>query len=137
VEARLPLPAFRRILDLCCGPGRHARWLFEDGYDVTGLDRDPVVVDAARRAAPGVTVVCMDAREIKRLQGPFDGILILWQSFGYFSEPENVAELKSILQLLRPGGRLLLDVFHPDYFRTRQGVRSRTPHWGRCHRRPN
>lgn len=97
------------------------------GYLVTGIDQNEEALEVARRHAPGATFVCIDLRQLGRLSGPFDGAAILWQSFGYFSAAENDAVLRSIAQLLRPGGRLLLDVFHPGYFRKHQGVRANPP----------
>ena len=35
-----PLPGFRKIADVCCGMGRHARAFSKHGYSVIGLDRD-------------------------------------------------------------------------------------------------
>jgi SAM-dependent methyltransferase len=57
----------------------------------------------------------------------FDGILLLWQSFGYFSAAENDQLLRNIWARLRPGGRFLLDVFHAEYFRRHQGRRPSLP----------
>ena len=48
IETRLPLGAFSRILDLCCGPGRHAVRLAALGYRVTGIDRDQDAVAEER-----------------------------------------------------------------------------------------
>ncbi|MDQ6883173.1 MAG: class I SAM-dependent methyltransferase [Candidatus Dormibacteraeota bacterium] len=124
---RLPLPQFKRVLDIACGRGRHAGRLADRGYVVTGIDRDENGLTIARRLAPRATFERLDMRAIDRLAGPFDGALILWQSFGYFSTAQNDQVLRSIFALLRPGGRLLLDVFHPDYFRSRQGRRDKVP----------
>jgi len=35
-----PLPEFRKVIDVCCGMGRHARALSNHGYSVTGVDLD-------------------------------------------------------------------------------------------------
>jgi 2-polyprenyl-3-methyl-5-hydroxy-6-metoxy-1,4-benzoquinol methylase len=35
-----PLESFRKICDLCCGMGRHARGLSRRGYLVTGVERN-------------------------------------------------------------------------------------------------
>jgi SAM-dependent methyltransferase len=127
IETRLPLGAFGRILDLCCGPGRHAVGLAALGYRVIGIDRDPDAIARARDRAPRATFHCMDMRALGRLSEQFDGVLLLWQSFGYFSPAENDQLLRNIWARLRPGGRFLLDVFHAEYFRRHQGRRSNLP----------
>ena len=58
-----PLPTYRRILDLCCGMGRHARALAAQGYEVTGVERDADAVDAARAQAGGPTYIQADGRD--------------------------------------------------------------------------
>jgi hypothetical protein len=42
--------------------------------------------------------------------------MILWQSFGYFDSRTNDRVLADLAALIRPGGRLLLDLYHPGYF---------------------
>jgi SAM-dependent methyltransferase len=121
VVARLPLPGYRRVLDICCGPARHAEHLLRRGYEVTGVDRDADAVQAARAKGPTGVFVELDQRDLRRLIGPFDAAVILWQSFGYFGPADNDGVLADIAALLRPGGRLLLDLFHPGFFAACQG----------------
>ena len=118
---RLPLPAFRRVLDICCGPGRHAGLMAGEGYEITGVDRDAEAIEQARATIPAGTFVEIDQRDLRHLDGPFDATLILWQSFGYFDPAANDQVLADIGGVLRPGGRLLLDLFHPGYFEAHQG----------------
>lgn len=127
VQTRLPLSDFNRILDLCCGSGRHAARLAELGYRVTGIDRDQNAISVAQGRAQTATFHCLDMRAIGQLGEQFDGVLSLWQSFGYFSPAENDTVLRDTHAVLRPGGRLLIDVFHADYFRNHQGPRSKLP----------
>ena len=121
VAGRLELPEFRRLLDVCCGPARHAVELVERGYEVTGIDRDATVVAAAARRCPGGRFIELDQRSLSRLEGRFYAAVILWQSFGYFDPATNDQVLADIHSLLRPGGRLLLDLFHRSYFERHQG----------------
>lgn len=121
VRARLPLPDFRRVLDVCCGSGRHAEGLVATGYQVTGADRDSEAIQQARTRVPRADFVELDQRDLRRLPGPFDAAIILWQSFGFFDSSGNDQVLADIAQLLRPGGRLLLDLFHPGFFAAHQG----------------
>jgi SAM-dependent methyltransferase len=129
VARQAPLPAYRSLLDVCCGEGRHAIPLAGRGYVVTGLDRDPVALTVAREHAdaPGapVRLVEGDMRELAAsVSGPFDVCVCLWQSFGYFDAATNENILRQMGDLLRPDGRLILDIYHPGYFASHQGERT-------------
>ena len=112
VKRHLPLPRFRRLLDVACGPGRHAGPLADAGYRVLGVDRSAEVVARARQRAPGAEFVQLDMESLGSLPGTFDGALCLWQSFGYGTDAENGAVLRAIGGHLRKGGRFLLDVYN-------------------------
>lgn len=47
-QTALPLAAGSRLLDLCCGHGRHSIPLAKAGYEVAGLDFSPRDLDIAR-----------------------------------------------------------------------------------------
>jgi SAM-dependent methyltransferase len=125
---QLPLPQYRRMLDLCCGYGRHAIGLAAQGYEVTGLDRDPEVVAEARRralaAGQDVAYVVGDMRavgELPELSGGFAGAINMWQSLSYFDDATNARLLRSIHDKLAPGGRFVVDMYHREYFERNQG----------------
>lgn len=44
----LGLPPGSKVLDLCCGMGRHSLALAEAGYEVTGVDLSEVLLREAR-----------------------------------------------------------------------------------------
>jgi len=122
----LPLPEYRDVLDLCCGWGRHARLLAERGYRVTGVDRDPTAIDEARRRAAqrAITYVVYDMRRLAEQTWSFAAVINLWQSFGYFDEASNAHVLCQINQVLRPHGRLILDLYHRGFFERHQETRT-------------
>jgi len=110
----LQLPAGARILDLCCGPGRHSIPLAKQGFRVTGVDRTASFLDEARRYAEeeGVQVelVKADMREFSRSAG-FDAAVNMYTSFGYFRDQEDDRKVvRNLHQSLVPGGTLLIDV---------------------------
>jgi SAM-dependent methyltransferase len=109
----LPLPDFRRLLDVPCGEGRLVRALGARGYDVLGVDGDPTVAPA----------VVADLRDLEVLPDDFDGVINMWASFGYFDAAENERVLASFARRLRPGGRLVLDLFNRAFF---EGARAET-----------
>jgi SAM-dependent methyltransferase len=120
----LPLPKHRRVLDLCCGTGRHASRLASIGYDVVGIDADAAAIAVATSDAPTARFAVGDVRDLSTVGGPFDAVTILWQSFGFFDTATNAQLLRDIRGLLTPGGRLVLDIYNRDYFATRLATRS-------------
>lgn len=122
---QLPLPRYRRVLDLCCGYGRHALGLAACGYEVTGLDRDAAVIAEAERrareAGQDVTYLSGDMREVGALPGEFDAVINMWQSLSYFDEETNAALLHQIHGKLTPGGRFIVDHYNREFFERNQG----------------
>ncbi len=122
----LPAEEFPSILDLACGPGRHALPLARSGYCVTGWDLDAEAIAAARFvvAAGNVPNARFERRDLRTLDaqdGPFDAVVILWASFGWYDEAGNLDVLRRVRAALRPGGRLVLDIYDADFFAGRTG----------------
>jgi len=125
IARQLPLSRYKNILDLCCGEGRHAGLLAQKGYEVTGIDRDADALNRAEKISGAkVRYVEMDMRYLSDLLGSFDAVVNLWQSFGYFDEATNLDVLKQISQKLTPHGRLILDIYHRNFFEHYQGIRA-------------
>lgn len=87
--ALLGLQPHATILDLCCGPGRHAIGFAKRGFDVAGVDRTNSYLETARRRAlrENVTVefILADMREFCRPHA-FDAVLNMFTTFGYFKD---------------------------------------------------
>ena len=119
----LPTPTHHHVLDLCCGTGRHIGSLCERGYEVIGLDRSMTALDRAKKRCPICNLVVADMNAIPFKTASFDAVICLWQSFGYLDDAANLDVLKQIRAVLRPGGRLLLDVYHRGFLADHLGVR--------------
>jgi SAM-dependent methyltransferase len=123
----LPLPRYRRVLDLCCGYGRHAIGLAEQGYQITGLDRDGATIAEAQRrsreAGVEVSYITCDMREMDTLADTFDAVINMWQSLSYFDDETNTGVLRSIHDRLTPGGRLVVDLYNRASFERQQGTK--------------
>lgn len=124
LQRMLPLPEFSRVLDVCCGYGRHAARLAAAGYSVVGIEVDPAVAEEARRRARGAEILVQDARALDG-GAPADAAIVMWASFGWYGDEEDGLLLARIGAALRAGGRLVLDVYRPGFFRSRLGVRER------------
>jgi SAM-dependent methyltransferase len=113
-----------RVLDVGCGPGRHAYALAERGMEVVGIDISQRFVDIARDAAPpGAHFVCADARDL-RFEAEFDAAISLCQgAFGLAGGPGAAVDadgdvLAGIARALRPGGVAAVSGFSA-YFQVR------------------
>ena len=99
-----------RVLDLCCGIGRHAREFVARGYAVTGVDLEATYLAEASRAAPELETVQCDMRAFRR-EASFDLAINLYTSFGYFDDPDDDQRvLDNICASLRSGGQFVLDL---------------------------
>lgn len=104
------------LLDLCCGPGRHAIEFAKLGCAVTGVDRTPRYLDRARKSAGAVEVawVEQDVRHFERPQ-TFDLAINLYTSFGYFESPEDDGRVAAnVFQSLKPGGKFIISTMSKE-----------------------
>lgn len=107
------------VLDLGCGPGRHAVPLAQRGMRVTGLDLSGYLLGRAaeRAAAAGVELEWLseDMRKFTR-PGGFDLIISMWTSFGYFDDPaDDALVLHRCYENLAAGGALIIDTAGKEY----------------------
>ncbi|WP_170318199.1 class I SAM-dependent methyltransferase [Paenibacillus thalictri] len=112
----LQLPQGAKVLDLCCGMGRHSLALDECGYNVTGVDLSDVLLHEARRKdeTSRVRWVKGDMRNVP-IEESFDAVVNLFTSFGYFNEDEENAKVfREMDRLLKPGGKFIIDFLNPD-----------------------
>lgn len=118
VIRKMKLRAGDRLLDLCCGPGRHAVPLAKKGLEVTGYDLSAdYLKEAAERAAKARVKVRFLKGDMRRLafKGEFDAATSLFTSFGYFRKfSDDMLVLKGAARALRPGGYLLLDIVNRE-----------------------
>lgn len=119
-----------RILDLCCGQGRHALELAKRGFrKVTGVDRSRYLIRVARRRARQLNLSVAfhegDARKVRFPENSFDCVILMGNSFGYFERAEDdLKVLESVLDVLRPGGTLVIDLTDGEWMRTHFEPRS-------------
>jgi SAM-dependent methyltransferase len=119
-----PLPAFGRILDVCCGMGRHARALADRGYSVTGVERDPGAVAKARALGGSINYVQADIKDYEPDGGAYDLAIVMSQSFGYYDATANRELLARLANGVRTGGRVILDLWNPEFFTAHPGARN-------------
>ncbi|NMO95264.1 class I SAM-dependent methyltransferase [Paenibacillus lemnae] len=116
--AWLKLEEHAKVLDLCCGMGRHSLVLAEAGNQVTGVDlSDELLAEAKSEDEQGqVRWLQSDMRRIPVQDGEFDAVLNLFTSFGYFTnDKEHIKVLEEIRRVLKPNGKFIIDFLNPAY----------------------
>lgn len=116
-----------RILDLCCGNGRYASLLASKGYRVVGVDISPVYIEDARRRAAELGVstetsfLVGDVRKLSDLiEGPFDAVLNMWTSIGYYDRQTDLDIFRQAAQATREKGVLVVgELAHREFFSLR------------------
>jgi len=107
------------VLDLCCGPGRHAVVLAKRGCSVTAVDRSRFLLQQAeeRAKAEGVRIelVHEDMRDFSR-PAAYDLVLNFFTSFGYFNDREDdIKVLRNIYASLKPAGVCLFEMISKEW----------------------
>lgn len=108
----LRLKPSHRLLDLCCGPGRHLVFLRRVVGQSVGLDLSPVLLRRAQQHLWATSTVRggerpshltrADMRSLPLADASFDRVVNLFTSFGYFhNEADNKAVLAEIARVLR------------------------------------
>jgi len=126
----LDLGADDRVLDLCCGQGRHTLELARRGFhNVEGIDRSHYLIGKAKQRAKSenldVKFRVGDARKLPFQSDRFATVLIMGNSFGYFDTPQDdLKVLREVFRVLMPWGRILVDIADGEYLRNNFQARS-------------
>jgi SAM-dependent methyltransferase len=111
----LDLAPGMRVLDVGCGPGRHADELSQRGIDVVGVD----ISLSFLRLIKGAQPVRADARCLPLRAGAFDAAISLCQGgFGLLGGVEDGAVMGELARAVRPGGKVAITAFSA-YFAVR------------------
>ena len=107
-----------RVLDLCCGAGRHTVELSAKGYDMVGVDLSMFLLkralDTATKKKLSIKFVHGDMRKLT-FRSIFDAVFNVQTSFGYFDDLTNFKVLQSIYASLKPGGIFLIETVNRDF----------------------
>jgi SAM-dependent methyltransferase len=131
----------RRALDIGCGIGGHTIELASRGWQVSGVDRSPAMLQIARRNATAraladrVRFIDGDAESFE-LGERFDVALMMFAVLGYIHENDALQRaLANVRRHLSDGGLLMFDCWYGpsvlterpiDRMHTLEGAESRT-----------
>lgn len=105
-----------RILDAGCGPGRVGGYLHTVGHRVTGVDVDPVLIEAAQADYPGPDwrvgdLTELDLRDDDGSRSTFDAIVCAGNVLAFVAPETEALVLNRLADHLAPEGRLTVG-FH-------------------------
>src|SRR5690242_14853275 len=106
IRSVAPHHPIERVLEFGCGPGRLLAPFARRGFDVTGADNSPAMLDVARAnlASYQITNVrLVDVDELARSQAQFDVINVV-QVLQAIDNDETADTLRTLARLLAPGG---------------------------------
>jgi SAM-dependent methyltransferase len=116
LSSYLQIQPEHHIMDLACGKGRHAIYLNQKGFEVTGVDLSPQSIAFAKIYENAhLHFFVHDMREVFE-ERYFDFILNLFTSFGYLeNHDENIKAFQAAARNLRKGGIFVMDFFNTEY----------------------
>jgi SAM-dependent methyltransferase len=114
------------LLDLYCGNGRTSIFMAKKGFRAVGVDISKAFLEDARRKAKehGVSHLATflegDARKLKEVIGtvpkPFDVVVNVWTSVGFYRQRDDLKVFKQARQLSRNGAILFIaETVHTEY----------------------
>lgn len=114
----LPKAKGASILELCCGTGRLTIPIAKDGYDISGVDYTPSMLEQAKAKASeaGLEIEFVEA-DIRALdlRKKYDFIFIPFNSIHHLYRNEDLFKAFQVVRKhLKPGGLFLLDCFNPN-----------------------
>ena len=114
----LDLPEGGKVLDLFSGIGRHSIELAKRGYKPIGIEYNQEYLNIAQSRAlennATVEFIHGDVREVN-YGSDFDAAIIMYQSFGYFSDEDDKNVLSKIYYALRKNGRFLIEILNRNW----------------------
>ncbi|MDD5362703.1 MAG: class I SAM-dependent methyltransferase [Ignavibacteria bacterium] len=120
----VPLPVNSKVLDVCCGAGRHSIELARRGYDVTGIDLSPYLISEAKSGLKKSDEKNLKARFFIKdmrnfsFKNRFDIVLNVFSSFGYFEkDAENFKVFENVTSSLKKDGYFIFDFLNESYIK--------------------
>lgn len=103
------------LLDLGCGAGEpFPRFFLEHGWDVTGVDVSPRMLELAARYAPRMQTLCADLADVDFPPAAFDAITCIYALF-HVPRARHPGLFAHFARWLRPGGKTLFTYATRDY----------------------
>lgn len=101
-----------RALDAGCGSGRHAQWLAQQGFSVTGVDTSPKMLALARQKLPQQQWLIGDFEQLEAADDSFDLVVC---ALALTHRPDPAPAITEFARVLAPGGTLVVSDTYSEY----------------------
>lgn len=101
-----------KILDCCCGVGRHSYALAMEGFHIVGIDFSEKQIDTAKsiHSHKNINYFVQDARNIKLDHQKFDMAICMWTTYNYLSQERDLLKfIQGLYRHQKKGDILILD----------------------------
>lgn len=101
-----------KVLDCCCGVGRHSYLLAQNGFKVTGVDFSEDQINNAKKihSHENVDYKVMDARNINLEDKDYEMACCMWTTYNYLSQDIDLKKfIESTHRHQKEGSILVLD----------------------------
>jgi SAM-dependent methyltransferase len=124
IQRYVPLSNNDKVLDVCCGAGRHSLELARRGYDVAGFDLSSYLISQAKESLSNaketnlhVEFTIKDMKDFS-FGNVFDMAINVFTSFGYFeTDEDNFKVFENVKKSLKQGGYFVFDFINSDNLR--------------------
>jgi ubiquinone/menaquinone biosynthesis C-methylase UbiE len=103
----------KKLLEVGCGLGVELAWLARFGFDVTGIDLAPAAVERAaehlRRLNANGQATIQNVEQMEFADESFDAV---YSSGVLHHTPDIQRAIGEILRVLKPGGKILVILYH-------------------------
>jgi SAM-dependent methyltransferase len=113
-----------KVLDVCCGSGRHSIEFAKRGFDVTGFDLSDFLIGQAKKMKSELAEKNLKLKFLKKdmrkfdFGKSFDVAINIFSSFGYFErDEENFKVFKNVHLSLKKYGYFVFDFLNEKYLK--------------------
>lgn len=124
IERNVNLVNGGKVLDVCCGSGRHSIEFAKRGFDVTGFDLSKYLIGQANELKRNLKERNLKLKfHIKDMRNfnfnnSFDSVINVFSSFGYFEDDlENFKVFENVYTSLKKKGYFVFDFLNESYLR--------------------
>jgi len=119
IESIVPHKTHPDLIDFGCGPGMYTSRLTKKGYNVVGIDISESSIAYAKDCAI-LNDLAIDYRVGNYLEfnetEKYDVAILIYCDYGALSDEARLKILNNIYRALKPGGKLIFDVFTPRQY---------------------